>query len=71
MVRINKRAARKLWELDKDFWIVPCNQHPKCGLLINKQIRENFGTFNNMIAHFEYYNCCNERGRYSAFYILE
>ena len=72
--RINKRVARKLFDEGKEFWIVPRFQDPlHCGNLINFKGAANYydgyTSFDALVNAFEYYNCDNERGTYSAFYI--
>ena len=72
--RINKRVARKLFDEDKEFWIVPRLQDPlRWGNLINFKGAANYYdsyiSFDALVNAFEYYNCDNERGAYSAFYI--
>lgn len=76
MTKINKAAARKLFSKHKEFWIVPCNLRPEYGVLIGAtghtydEIESGFkNTFDKLVNQFEYYNCNNETGRYSAFYL--
>ena len=72
--RINKAAARRLFNEGKEFWIAACNMRPECGLLINCKVGyvscewKDFETFLNC---FTYYNCNNETGRYPAYYVEE
>lgn len=73
MKRINKRTAKKLWENNENFIIVPCKCSPyglgalytQCDLDSRDENRRAFDTFVN---EFTYYNCNNEMGRYPAFY---
>ena len=72
--RINKRVARKLFNEGKEFWIVPRLQDPlRWGNLINFRGTANYydgyTSFDALVNAFEYYNCDNERGTYSAFYM--
>ena len=72
--RINKRVARKLFNEGKEFWIVPRLQDPlHWGNLINFKGTANYydgyTSFDALVNAFEYYNCDNERGTYSAFYM--
>lgn len=69
MTRINKTAARKLFNEGKEFWITPCNMRPECGLLMLESWQSQFGSFDKLYNNFVYYNCDNERGRYPAFYV--
>lgn len=74
MKQINKRQARKLYEVGKEFWITPCNMRPQCGIMINAVTYEdtfNCCSFDQMYNSFCYYNCDNERGRYPRFYVEE
>lgn len=72
--KINKRIARKLFNEGKEFWIVPRFQNPlRWGNLINfkstANYYDNYTSFDALVNAFEYYNCNNERGTYSAFYV--
>ena len=71
MKQINKVQARKLYEQDKPFIIVPANMRPDSVMAIKVQNgiwgHENFNNFYN---EFCYYNCNNsEVGRYPRFYV--
>lgn len=70
MQKINKAAARKLYNTNRPFWIVACNLRPQCGILIGSTSFERMADipFDNMVDSFEYYNCNNDTGRYAAFY---
>ena len=67
--RINKSAARKLYNTGRQFWITAVNMPFKNGLLVDP-MREPYTdlTFDDLCNRFEYYNCNNETGRYCAFY---
>lgn len=74
--RIDKRTARRAFDNGLTVVFCPCNLHPfgfwNCGVEINKS-HESFSgyTFDNIVNHFEYYNCINaETGKYSAFYAV-
>lgn len=71
MKRINKTAARKLYNEKKEFWITACNMRPEYGILIGSVSFEHLTNirFDTMVNNFAYYNCDNERGRYPAYYI--
>ena len=68
-MKINKAAARKLFEQGERVWIVPCNMRKECGLLLNTPgLESQENNFNNIYNSFCYYNCDHERGYYPAFY---
>lgn len=67
MKKINKTAARKLYEKEVPFIIVPCNMRPDS--VFAMKIRHFFKTFNNFYSEYCYYNCNNETGHYPSFYI--
>ena len=70
MERVNKRVARKLFNEGKTFWITACNMRPECGLLMNAGTYENeLIDFDTFVNSFTYYCCCNETGRYPAYYV--
>lgn len=71
MTKIDKRAARKLYENGTEFWITACNMRPECGLLITSEYKFNYPTFDALDNSFRYYNCSNETGRYPAYYTAE
>lgn len=70
MEKMNKTAARKMWNEGKEFWITACNLRSECGLLIDPmRIASEFdGDFDKMVNAFTFYNCTNETGRYPAYY---
>lgn len=69
-MKINKRAARKLYNTGKPFWIVACNLRPQYGILIGSCSFERLAdvSFDTMVNSFEYYNCGKDTGKYAAFY---
>ena len=75
MTRISKAAARKLWENNSNFIIVPCKLSPyglgaldtSCDL--STEDIDNRRSFDKLINEFTFYNCNSETGRYPAFYI--
>lgn len=71
MVKINKAAARKLYNAGGSFWITACRLRPQCGILIGSCSFEKLTdiSFDAMVNSFEYYNCGNDTGRYAAFYV--
>ena len=73
MKRINKAAARKMYNNGQSFWITACNMPAECGILIGSLSFEKLTEvpFDTMVNSFEYYNCFSETGRYAAFYTNE
>lgn len=74
MKRISKAAARKMWKDNQDFIMVPCKCSPtglgaiytRCDLSAAEK-----ADFDKLVNAFEFYNCNNETGRYTAFYVEE
>lgn len=66
--RIDKRAARKLYNNNIPVLIIPCKCSPAgawvTGFIMTKEDR----TFDQFVNEFTYYNCCYELGYYPAFY---
>ena len=73
MKRINKAAARKMYNNGQSFWITACNMPAERGILIGSLSFEKLTEipFDTMVNSFEYYNCFSETGRYAAFYTSE
>lgn len=73
MKRINKAAARKMYNNGQSFWITACNMPAERGILIGSLSFEKLTEipFDTMVNSFEYYNCFSETGRYAAFYASE
>ena len=75
MKRISKNAARKLWESNQNFTMVPCKLSPyRLGALctncdLSSEDIECRRSFDKLVNEFTFYNCNNETGRYPAFYI--
>ncbi len=72
--RINKTMARKIYNSGGDVLFIPCLCNPlnnfyNLGIWENKDLLGQYDTFDNLVNHFEWYNCNNETGRYTAFYI--
>ena len=67
--RITKRAAIKLYEMGEPVLFCPVKLIPGGawgnGCIITK---EEGRTFEQVLNAFEYYNCNNETGNYTAFY---
>lgn len=71
MEKMNKAAARKMWNEGKEFWITAYNLRPECGLVIDpKRIASEFdGDFDRFVNMFAFYHCVNnETGKYPAYY---
>ncbi len=72
MKKINKTAARKLWNEGKGFIIVSCNLRPEYGLNIKPEWMKQYNSFDIFLNRFCAYNCGDsERGRYPAYYVDE
>lgn len=70
MTKINKTAARKLYNEGKPFIIVACNFRPESGIRFKPEWKNIFRDFDALVNHFEYYNCRNgETGRRAAYYV--
>ena len=69
-IRINKSAARKLYNAGKEFLIIPCKCRPGGAWLTGFTVNSNNSavSFDSYINEFTYYNCNNELGKYPAFY---
>ena len=75
MKRISKAAARKMWNNNQDFIMVPCklspngfgSVHTRCDLLDEEKKAD----FDKLVNEFEFYNCNRETGKYMAFYVEE
>ena len=72
--RVSKSAMQSVIKRNIDFIIIPCNgrlETPgKLGLKVNPaEMLKEYGTFNNFVNHYEYYNCNGELGKYAAFYV--
>ena len=67
--RISKTAARSLYAAGGDVYFCPANLNPESpwGLMWNPP--NNDIPFEKLVNEYEWYNCDNERGRYTAFYI--
>ena len=71
--RIDKRVARRLYDAGEDVLFIPCNMRPDnmwgLGMNLNKDDWSNENrSFDDVVMYFEWYNCNNETGRYTAFY---
>lgn len=72
--RISKTVARKLYNAGYNVLFIPCNLNPEnnfynLGIWENKNLAGQYDSFEKLVNSFEYYNCNNETGKYTAFYI--
>lgn len=70
--RISKAAARKLYNAGQIVYFCAVNMRP--GAPSNPEIAQrldpaNPEPFEKRVNAFEYYNCSNETGKYTAFYV--
>ena len=71
--RINKREARKLYNLGRTITILPCKANPNSPWFSNSTISKESTDkgFDALVNEFAYYNCNTpELGRRPAFYII-
>lgn len=71
--RVNKRVARRLYNAGGNIYITPHkmranSQYFTLTAKINKTRMEG-RAFDRIVNEYEFYNCNNETGKYSAFYI--
>lgn len=75
LVRVYKSSiARKCFDHNLPVLFCPVNMDPlnkvwNIGTWINNHNDDEFTDFDKVINSFEYYNCNNETGKYSAFYV--
>ena len=69
MIKINKTKARRLFNEGVKVYAVACKMRLESAW--NEPCLLSRSTFEKAVNSFEYYNCCNERGKYSHFYIEE
>ena len=81
--RITKQAARKRFNNCESYYMLPCKIRPGNPWIqaVNVQpkrtweepiagaVYDTHNSFNEIVNAFEYYNCNNETGNYTAFYI--
>ena len=72
--RVSKAAMQSVIKRNIEFIIIPCNGRLETpwglGVAVKPdEMLKEYGTFNNFVNHFEYYNCNNELGNYAAFYV--
>lgn len=72
--RINKTAAKKLYNAGADVLFIPCKLNPEnnfycLGIWENNQLAGQYETFEKLCNAFSWYNCRSDTGNYIAFYI--
>ena len=70
--RINKREARKLYNLGRSITILPCKANPNSPWFSNSMIsKESDRDFDALVNEFTFYNCnTSELGHRPAFYVV-
>lgn len=66
--KIDKRAARKLYDNNQPVFIIPCKCSPGAMWLTGFEMVKEDQTFDQFVNAFTYYNCNYELGYYPAFY---
>ena len=70
--RINKREARKLYNLGRPITILPCKANPNSPWFSNSTVSKESAdkNFDALVNEFTFYNCnTSELGRRPAFYV--
>ncbi|MCQ2978073.1 MAG: hypothetical protein MJ232_08670 [archaeon] len=72
--RINKTAAKKLYDNGGEIYFIPCKLDPDnnfycLGIWESKFLNGQYADFEKLCNYFTSYNCNNETGLYIAFYI--
>lgn len=70
MEKINVTRARKLFNSGKHIIIVPCKCSPESIFAYHAIPEFIYGSFDQMIAEFSYYNCNAETGRLLNYYLV-
>ena len=71
--RINKREARKLYNLGRPITILPCKANPNSPWLSNSTVSKESAdkNFDALVNEFTFYNCnTSELGHRPAFYVV-
>lgn len=72
MVNINKLKARNLYNKGFTIALLPCNVRSLTGIVQPVRITKQPGMdFDKIVNEYEYYNCNNELGKYTHFYVDE
>ena len=72
--RINKREARKLYNLGRTITILPCKANPNSPWFSNSTVSKESAdkNFDALVNEFTFYNCnTSELGHRPAFYIVD
>jgi hypothetical protein len=74
--KVNKTAARRLFNEGKILYLVPCKVYPNFGNCFitpyeiqKDRVKDGIVNFDRIVDNFEYYNCNNEVGRYTHYYV--
>lgn len=73
--RIQKRAARKIYESGEIVYLCPCKLrpgepwYPEVPITLSDGTRYAPVAFDNAVDQFEFYNCKGEAGSYASYYI--
>lgn len=68
--QVNKVQAKKLYDNGKQIYLHACNMRLNNAWQSPMPLDNSQGEkFSTMVNEFEYYNCCNERGKYSNFFV--
>ena len=72
--RVNRKKAERLYKTGNQLYLIPCNVNPDSMWIdfsiIRKSIEFNH-SFNEFVNNYEYFNCNNELGNYTVFYVKE
>ena len=71
LIRVNKKVARKLYDLGFNVWLCPCKANPESPWWLMSIFNKNRYdyTFDEIVAKYTWYNCNNEVGKYVAYYV--
>lgn len=68
--QVNKTKAGRFFYEGKSVFLLPCNANPNSPWAgMYEIVDEGDYDFNNIVNHFEYYNCNGEMGKYAVFFI--
>ena len=69
--RITKQAARERFNNCESCYMLPCKMNPGNMWMkpVPVPVYDGHNSFTEIVNAFEYYNCNNETGNYTAFYI--
>ena len=73
LVRVNKAKARSVYNENKKVYLLPCKVRPTNFFMNVKtsfiQLENAHMSFDEKVNAFEYYNCCENLGRYCSYFI--